>query len=277
MGAEYDACSFQLFRGQRQQLLRDKRVLSFSVCKGPAVKEPGIFRACPEGFFNAVPVFADQDVPRLQDGAAAAVIGGQIDPARDIPVLIQMEILQKTFHHERVGSAESVDGLVVIPHYEKIVVGSRKQEQSLVLGGAHVLEFIDQNPAKTAAPPGPDVRPAAKQVPAAEDHVVKVQAAPASQVAVVIPDQCGKPWLKAGKSVFVTADQKLQLFHGGFFGQTKRLPLGPGAVCKEMVFPVCPAEVRPDFTQMPEIFVFFILSYDTEPLPGGFLQDSVKN
>ena len=44
-----------------------------------------------------------------------------------------------------------------------------------------------------------------------------------------------------------------------------------------MGFLRCLTEVRPDLAQMPEIFVFFILPYDTEPLPGGFLKDSVKN
>ena len=123
MGAENDSCLFQLFRRQRQKLTGYKGVLGFSVSKGTTVKTPWICRAGPEGFFNAVSVFADQAGSRLKDRAAAAVIGGQIDSAGDFSALRQMKILQKSFHHEGVGAAESVDRLVVIPHYEEIAAG----------------------------------------------------------------------------------------------------------------------------------------------------------
>ena len=157
---------------------------------------------------------------------SAPVIGGQTDSSRRVLFSIQTEIRQKTLHCSGIRTPEAIDGLVIISHYKKIAAGSGDQQQGLVLGWTDVLKFVYQNPLKTAAPLCADVRPAAQQIPAFEDHIIEIQTSPALQIVVVLPDQGGNPGLDAGKAVFETADQKLKLFHCDPFRQTELIPCG---------------------------------------------------
>ena len=277
MSAENDSCPGTLFRGHLQEFPGYEFILGPSVGKGAAGCQTGFRGSCPEILGNPAAVLADQSRPGLENGLSAAVIGCQIDSSRQVLFSVQTEILQKTPHGVWIRPPEAIDGLVVISHYKKIVAGSGNQQQGLVLGWTHVLKFVYQDPLKTAAPQGADVRPAAQQIPAFEDHIIEIQASPALQIVVVLPDQGGNPGLDAGKAVFVTADQKLELFHRDSFRQTELIP-GGRRTCLvwKFLFHDSP-KVGTDLAEVPKVAVFLILSDDPESFTGGFLQNPVKN
>ena len=143
-----------------------------------------------------------------------------------------MKILQKPLHGLWIGSAESVDRLVIVSHDKKIAAGKGQHEQKFILGGTHILELIDQDPLKAFPPESERPWILFEKIPAAQDHIVKINTAAVLQKKVVFPDQEGQIFVSAGKTVLEAADQSLEF-------------LRPGSLWNQ---------VRTDIAQMPEVF-----------------------
>ena len=80
----------------------------------------------------------------------------------------------KFLHDPWTGSPESIDGLIVVPHYEKIVPGLRQKTQHLILHLVDILELVHQDIGKPLLPPLQDIRPGLEQPQAVEEHIFEI-------------------------------------------------------------------------------------------------------
>ena len=55
------------------------------------------------------------------------------------------EILSKSKHQFRISSTKSVDCLVIIPHYEQIILRLGQHTDHIILNSINILKFINQN------------------------------------------------------------------------------------------------------------------------------------
>ena len=77
-------------------------------------------------------------------------------------------------HYLRTGSPESVDALVIIPDYEKIIKRCRQHPYHLILHWIYILKLIDQNVFKSRTPHFQYFRILTKKLPALKHHVIKI-------------------------------------------------------------------------------------------------------
>ena len=112
----------------------------------------------------------DQAVGDRKDRRGAAVILHHHDGLRAGKVLVK---LQEIFH---VGAAPGVDGLVRIPHDEKVPVPAAEHLHQPVLQGVDVLELIDHDVFEALLPLQPDLLVDLEDVKCEVDEVVVVEA-----------------------------------------------------------------------------------------------------
>ena len=255
VSSEYHRSAPSLFLCHLCKLFCHKPVFQPAVGKGLAGKSPLQAAPLPEILVDPVFIVPDQTGCGLQNAAGAPVIGREKYSVllRVLPVMDK--ISQEALHHQGICSAESVDGLIIIPHYKKIVCRGGKEGKYLILGGTDILKFVHQNPPEALSPHPEYVRALHEEALAAQDHIIKVQPSPPLHIGIVGPYEFRNPFLCAGKTVFKAADQKLQLFRTCFFRQ----------------------ESRPQITKMLQVSLFGLWIHKAVLFTGRFLENAQKN
>ena len=152
VGTKEYSCPLPLRRCHHFQFPGNKMVLQVAVGKRAAGKNPLLSCTGPEILVDPVPVAADLGYRGLQDSLSAAVIGRQEEHTVLRIVPVQNIISEKVLHHQGIRSPESVDGLIVIPDNKEVVQRRGQKTEHLILARAHILKFVDQNPAKALLP-----------------------------------------------------------------------------------------------------------------------------
>ena len=83
-------------------------------------------------------------------------------------------ILPELEHERRICSPESIDRLIVVADYEKIIFGLCQHPYHVILDPVDILELIDQDIAELFLPLREHVRPGCKQFIAEDKHIVEI-------------------------------------------------------------------------------------------------------
>ncbi len=129
----------------------------------------------PEEFFRSVEVVADHTACRLEDRLGRSVVLLEFDDLGSGEVFLEVQYVRD------VGTAPSVNGLIVIPHNTDVPMGFNQKLDQFILDGVGVLKLINHH--------------VAQQVPIGLQHLWKAakekncQSEEVSEVEGVVPSQ----------------------------------------------------------------------------------------
>ena len=90
-------------------------------------------------------------------------------------------ILCKSEKYLRSGAAKSINRLIIVAHYKKIILRSGKHPDNLILNSIDILKFINQYVGIFFLPGQQYVRPLLKKLPGLNKHIVIIQTAHSSE------------------------------------------------------------------------------------------------
>ena len=125
----------------------------------------------PQALGGALGIAADDAVGGVQDGLAGAVVLLEVHDMGVGVVLAELEDVAD------VGSAEAIDGLVVVAHDRDVAVLRRQQVDEDVLRAVGVLVLVDEDVAEAIPPLGEGLGVGAEELGELHQQVVEVKPA----------------------------------------------------------------------------------------------------
>ncbi len=113
----------------------------------------------------------------------------------------------------RLGAAEMIDGLVVIPHNEKIVPWLCQHTHNVVLEVINVLELIHHNVLELILPRCQNILSPVKQLVTAKKHVIKIQFPPFTQGFLIACVNLPEHIIRAAGGIIVIQGDPVSFYH----------------------------------------------------------------